>query len=128
MELNITKLYKDDCSQFSASIAETGLQNIGEITWHKAMGAITKHSFATEKNREELQDYFESFGAWQRSEIEAWDLQELNALVVQFIAGNIREREAFESWEEYEEASEQGSVSGSIYLGDDGEVYAYLGS
>jgi hypothetical protein len=45
---------------------------------------------------------------------------EANAILLQFIAGDIQEMEdCFDSYEEYREAQEQGTASGYLYRTDD---------
>ena len=56
-----------------------------------------------------------------------WTETEVNAVLLQFLAGEIREMEAFDTPEDYEQAMENGTVSGRVYRGDDGEWYAYIG-
>lgn len=118
MELNITSFvrkYSDCMSNFSDSIANSGLQNIGAITWRNACNVMADESAWLTSDLEALQAYFAGFGAWDRSELEAMSGQELNALLVQFIASAYQEytdareqgRKAFREWKE--------SNGGSLY-------------
>jgi hypothetical protein len=131
MELNITRFVRAnrDCmSNFSDSIANSGLQNIGQVTWRNAMTAMQDVSACLVPPAQcgELVDYFSEFGAWEREELEAMSCQELNAMLVQCIASD---------WQEYSAAKEQGrahfkkwdeNCGGRIY-GNRGRYYYYVG-
>ena len=124
MELNITDFfYKARTLDYQNSIANSGLSNIGEITWNKAKRDAKKYAFATDENRECLIDWLEGFGAWEREEMNAWTLKELNALMIQFVAGWVQEKEN-RTWEEYEKLSCAGQVSGCLFEDTEGNVFA----
>ena len=130
MELNITSFFENaDAFNYSASQAELG-QNAGKITWNAAVADSSEFMLLdTEEKREEWRADVRGFGAWDDDEIAAWSDQELDALLIQFISGDIREFESLcgDDWEEYQKLQEQGTVSGRMYLGDDGNVYFYVG-
>jgi hypothetical protein len=71
--------------------------------------------------RDAARHWLKGFGAWTEDEIAAWSDDELNALVVQFVAGSIREMEAYDTPEEYQERD------GRIYGTEGGRWYFYLG-
>ena len=135
MEINITAFFRDaDHFEYSHSIAEGG-PNAAENTWHASL-----HSEFTLLNsydeREEARDWFGTFGAWDDEEQAAWTETELNALLVQWIAGDIREAESLctdeetgeINWEAYEELQHLGTVSANMFKGVDGEIYYTIGS
>lgn len=132
MELNITKLFSTiDPHLYSASIAETGLQDIGRRTWQNANDDAP--SLITEENRDEFESWVEGFGAWEREEVSGWTLTECNALLLQSIAGDIRELEDNASnedgeidWQEAEELCEAGQVSGRLFE-HQGEIFYNTG-
>lgn len=121
MEVNITKFYNEACPKdYSASAAEIG-QDAGPSTWRAAMDDAEDYNYITEENAEEFRAYIRSSGGWNREETNAFSMQQLNALFIQWISGDIREKGA-ETWEEYEKASELGVNIGSLFqVGD--QVY-----
>lgn len=138
-ELNITHLFADDsafspfdCSNNRATLGD----NAGQLTWQASVEtaqAIVPPLLDTDEKRQEFRDYVKDFGAWTEEEIAAWNDTELNALLLQFIAADVRE--AFHDaefsewdWADYQERAERGSISGHIYRGDDGQVYFYIGN
>jgi hypothetical protein len=129
MELDITHMVDDadEMPTLSGSQAELG-PDAGRITWNNSKAYAAKHLLLTDETmRESARDYLAGFGAWDESEIQSWSDAELNALVTQEIASRIREMEHFDSDKEYQNAAEQGQVSGMIYKGDNGRWYAYIG-
>lgn len=129
MAIDITTFFKEEDPQdFSASMSEIG-DRAGQITWNAAKQAAGRYQFITESNRSGFEDYVESFGAWDREEIESWTLRECTALVIQMIAGDMREFMSHEydpdewDWEEYDELAQAGQVSGFLYRGDNGHIY-----
>ena len=130
MEIDITSFFENaEAFNYSASQAELG-QNAGKITWNAAVADSSEFMLLdTEEKREEWRADVRGFGAWDDDEIAAWSDQELNALLIQFISEDIREFESLcgDDWEEYQKLQEQGTVSGRMYLGDDGSIYFYVG-
>lgn len=121
MNINITKLASEDMFQFSHSAAEGG-QNAGENTWRAAMEG--PKLLNTEEEFAAARDYLRATGGWDDKECAAFTEDELNALFLQFVAGDIREAGAdcLENidWEEYE-ADE--NINHSI--SKNGEKYFY---
>ena len=131
MELNITRFFKDAAPMdYSASIAEIG-NEAGRLTWEAAVDASNDYQMLdSDEKREEFRRYVEGFGAWTEAEILEWSDQELNALLIQMIAGDIREAKLDSDnpdWEQYEKDSESGRVAGRIFKGSDSEIYYYIG-
>lgn len=126
MELDITDFFYNALPiRYQDSVANSGLQNIGEISWNRAKRDSRKYPFATEANREALTDWLEGFGAWEREEMEAWTLLHFNALMIQFVAGWVQEKEDI-TWEEYQKKSCEGQISGCLYEDTEGNVFASI--
>ena len=133
MELNITEFFNHARpSYYSASCAELG-DDAGRITWANAVDAAGQWPdwLNTEDDREEFRAYVRTFGAWDDGEIAAWSDEELTALLIQMIAGDIRESGLQEgtSWEEYEADAEAGRVSSNLYrVEGTGGIFYHIGS
>lgn len=103
--------------------------NAGELTWNASKAcAESIRLLDTDEKRDDFRAFVKSSGGWTDEEIAAWDDLELNALLLQWIAGDIREAfgdadPAEWDWEDYREQSEAGRVSSRLFLGDDGKVY-----
>ena len=134
MEVNITKLFNTiNPSYYSASIAELG-DNAGRFTWENAKERAEEGApliLETEDQKEAFRDFARSSGGWSNEEVSAWGDVELNALCLQWIAGDMREAGLFvgmdnEDWQNYENLVEAGQVAGNIFGGPlsiDGQVY-----
>jgi len=132
-ELNITHLFADnsafvpfDCSNNAATLGD----NAGKLTWNasKETAAIMAPLLDTEEKKEAFRDWVKESGGWTRDEINAWDDTELNALLLQWIAGDVREAfhdNEFSEWDwaSYNERSERGSISSNLFKADDGQIY-----
>jgi hypothetical protein len=131
VELDITHFFESaDAFEYSASAAELG-QNAGKITWSAAVRDSAEYPLLdTPEKVEEWKDDVRGFGAWEDEEIDAWSVEECNALLIQFISGDIRDMESLcgDDWEEYGRLSERGTVSGRMYRGDDERIYFYVGT
>ena len=118
MEIDVTHLIDEDCAQFSDSIANSGLQNIGQITWRNACEHAAEKPLCPADKQSELRSWLAEFGAWSRDEIAAMSDAETNALLLQFVAGDIQEMEIFDTYEEYQAAQEAGRVSSYLCRND----------
>ena len=129
MEINVTQYVNEvDCSDFSNSIFNSGLTRIGEITWRNAMQHVAGGELVTDDQQADLREWISEFGAWSDEDIEAMSDQETNALLLQFVAGDIREmKDHYDTPEEYQQASEDGQASGRLYRGDDDQWYFHVG-
>lgn len=130
MELNITKFFTEVAPMdYSASVAEIG-QDAARSTWQAACDDSSDYPMLdTEEKREEFRRYVKGFGAWEEEEIRSWTDEELNALLIQMIAGDIREGDLDSDnpdWEKYEKDSESGRVAGRIFKSAD-QIYYYVG-
>src|SRR4051812_6244905 len=91
MELDVTRLIREaDCFEFSASRAERG-DHAGRETWQNAKEEASESPLLSADQIDEARDYFRGFGAWSREELVAMSAEEINALLIQFVAGDIRE-------------------------------------
>ena len=130
MELDITRYIDDvDCCLLSGSQMEHG-HDAGRITWRNSMREAAEHPLLTADQIDEARDYFRDFGAWTDEEIDAWPVAEVQGVTAQEVAARVRELEDYIDdetgeidWDEYEEDSKQGRVSGMIYRADDGRIY-----
>ena len=132
MEIKITEFFKSAAPMdFSASIAEIG-ENAGEQTWRAALEEAEDTQLLT--NQEQIEAFREFAKSSGFSEPDLSD-KELQALFIQWIAGDMREMglkrsSDFDSinWEEIEEAQKQGQIPSNIFRGTDDEIYFYAGS
>lgn len=127
LEVNVTKLVErvDDMIGFSGSQMEWG-PDAGPITWRNSQKEAKERPLVEDKDLDEIRSWARGFGAWDDDEIAAMTPADLNALLLQFIAGDIREADGLgflEDEEEYKAAVESGRVSGNLYKGDDGQWY-----
>jgi hypothetical protein len=136
MELDISCLVIfGEFAELSGSIAELG-PDAGKITWANSMTEADRTPLLrTEAELDAAREWAGEFGAWEDAEIAAWSAQEINAFVIQYIAGNLREIEALCSdkrgeidWKVVERMEQEGRISGNIYRADNGRYYFYLGS
>lgn len=92
MEIKITSLVETDLFPFSHSAHEGG-ENVGRNTWNAAKDEGTTF-LDTDEKKEAFKDFVEDSGRWTREEIDAWSDLELNALFLQWVAGDVRESPA----------------------------------
>lgn len=142
-ELDITLFVRvEEPAEFSASRVELG-NDAAKITWGNAVEHAKNTRldnaapWITAENRDVFDAWVREFGAWDAKEIAAWSLDECNALLIQYISGDLRELESLcfsetdefgIDWGKAQKLSEEGAISGNIYKGDDGKVYFYMGS
>lgn len=131
MEINITVVWQSIAPMdYSASRAEIG-QSAGPDTWRAACDDSADYPILdTEEKRAAFRAFVRSSGGWDEDEINAWSDSELNALCLQWIAGDIREAcqtckgstDGFD-WAEYEAGAESGQHSSRLFRADDGSIY-----
>ncbi len=135
MEINITKYFEfAEHAYISGSAFELG-ENAAHITWNNAKQAVAEFNMLdTEEKLQDMRDYARETGGWNAEEIAAWSDVELNALFNQLVSGEVRQIEDLCSdedgeidWKEYERLANKGTLSGSLYRGDDKQIYYYLG-
>lgn len=129
MELEITKFFNAAKPRnYSASVAELG-RDAGAITWANACeDAPAFDLLNSDEKREAARAFVRTLGAWSDDEIAAWSDTELAALIMQFIAGDMREffELAHGDWSEWEALCNAGTCSSRIFGGPlsvDGRVY-----
>lgn len=130
MELNITKFFNEACPKdYSASVAEIG-NNAGADTWRAACDDSEEYLLLdNDEKREAFRQFIDGYGAWNGQEIAAMTDTDLNALLLQFISGDIREFIGDKwDWSEYEKQCSEGNASSRLGIGTDNEVYYYIGS
>lgn len=92
MEIEITQLLENDMFTFSHSQAEGG-ENAGRNTWQAALSG-PRPMLKTPEEFEASRDFVKESGGWNEKEIAAWDENELQALCLQWVAGDTREAPA----------------------------------
>lgn len=119
-------------ADYSASVAERG-PNAGRDTWATACRDALA-LFGDEFDRDLFDLYFEHFGAWDAGELAAHTDDEAAALMLQFIAGDLRDADFIDAepfsdvwWQEYEKQCEAGVLSGRIGRGVSGRILYYIG-
>jgi hypothetical protein len=130
MELNITSFFNDENHfDYSHSQVEGG-PSASRDTWNAAKERALEEPklLTSDEAREEWRNELHSIGFDGDGEQITSDPVELEALLIQFISGDIREMQDLcgDSWEEYQIMSERGTVSGRMYRGGDGQIYYSL--
>jgi hypothetical protein len=124
--VNVTRLISTvNLFDLSHSIAEGG-KTAGADTWNAAKTEATETPLAID-DREGVKQFFAGFGAWDREEIAAWSAAELDALVLQYAAGDLREVQDLcpgdglgdIDWTEAEELSHADTIGGRLYPSGD---------
>lgn len=135
MELDVTALFTAEYApnDYFASMAEIG-EDAGPITWrHACEDSETCMLLHTEEKREAFRAFVSNSGGWTNAEIATWSDIELNALCLQWIAGDVRETFddicAFsditpEHWADIEKRDD---IPGRLFRGTDGRIYFYIG-
>lgn len=131
-ELDITSLIRSeefvsfDLSNNRATLGD----DAGRLTWNASMETAREvvSLIPTPEHKDEFRDFVRSSGGWTREEIAAWSDTELDALLLQWIAGDIRE--AFGDadfadwdWAQYETDASEGRISSRLFKADDGRVF-----
>jgi len=133
--VDVTRLVNEiDPFDLSASIAERG-KNAGRDTWNNAKAAAEDAPVLAAHERDSARDYIANFGAWDEEEIAGWSDTELDAFVLQYAAGDLRELQSCcpgdglgdVDWQEAERQAEAGRVSGTLYLDGDRLMLAFVG-
>lgn len=136
MELNITNLLAED-SAFCPFDLSNNRATLGDdaarLTWRASVECAEEITLLdTDEKREAFRDFVRESGGWTDEEIAAWSDTELNALCLQWIAGDIRE--AFNDadpadwdWPDYQKRAEAGRISGRLFRSGE-EVFFYIGN
>ena len=128
MNIDISELFRTITPRdYSASVAEIG-PDAGQSTWRAACEDAGELFTGDNFDREAFDEYFRGFGAWDEDELAAHSDDECKALMLQFVASDMRDycdNVAEWDWDEYE----IGNYSGRIGRGvEPGKVYYYIGS
>jgi hypothetical protein len=131
MELDITQFFQNAAPMdYSASIAEIG-RDAGPSTWRAACEDSSDYPLLdTEEKREAFKEFAQSAGFSEADEFSTWASETLNALCIQWIAGDMREAglHADMTDEEWTAYGADDNKAGRIYRGDSGRIYFYIGS
>jgi hypothetical protein len=132
MEIEITTLVEMNCFTLSHSAFEGG-ENAGKNTWSASKKEAENTSLLnTPEKLQAMRDFARESGGWNQEEIAEWSDNEINALFLQWIAGDVRELGADSldeiDWEEAEEMQREGQAPSNIFKGDDEKIYFYLGN
>lgn len=135
-EIDITALVSHpefDPWQLSNSRANLG-DDAGRITWRNSCAlakATAPCPLDTEEKRAAFRDFVKDSGGWSDEEIAAWSDEELNALFIQWVAGDIREcfgddvdpladdLDTETAWAKYQEDNEKGVVPSRLFRSSD---------
>lgn len=121
-----------DCFTLSHSRAEGG-ENAGENTWRASQSKAQEIQLLnTPEKLQAMRDFARSSGGWDQEEVNAWNENEVNALFLQWIAGDCRELGADSlkdiDWINAEVLQENGQVPSNLFRSDSGEIFFYLGN
>ena len=129
MELDISAYFAAQITpcELSGSVAELG-SRAGEITWSASCAASADLMILnSEEKRDAFRAWVESSGGWSADEIARWSDVELNALLLQWISGDLREMGVNEGgeeidWSTVEEEQAEGIIPANICRGVDGKI------
>ena len=143
MEIDITSLLETDQFALSHSRAEGG-QDAGPNTWRASLDAATETPLLdTPEKLQAMRDFARESGGWNAEEIAAWTDQEVNALFLQWVAGDCRQCVNTDAgdlswdgadtladidWEKTEALQQDGCIPSNLFRADDGRIYFYLGN
>lgn len=130
MHIDITDFVNAACPQdYSASRLDFG-QYAGWITWNHAIEDSPDYFMLDDDDkREAFRDFVRSAGAWSDEEIRTWSDIELNALLIQWVSGDLREIDYSGDWtdDDWRDYESDDSICHRIWRGDDGRIYFYIG-
>lgn len=93
MEIEITSLLEMNAFELSHSRMEGG-DMAGPNTWQAALSLADETDppiLDTEEKLQAMRDFARASGGWDDEECAAWSPQEVNALFLQWIAGDVRQ-------------------------------------
>ena len=127
MEMNVTNVVNGiRPMNYSASIMEIG-QDAGTITWSNAID--DSDHLIQDYDRAATIEHFADYGAWSSDELNASDDTELKAMLLQEIAAEMREHDITTFWDKEQWGEYMNSDNaGSLFMGDDEQIYFYIGS
>jgi hypothetical protein len=132
MEIDITSLLELDAWELSHSAAEGGWTSARDC-WQASQLAAEEHCLLDSDDKlQAMREFARSSGGWTKAEIDRWTPTEINALFLQWVAGDIRQLGADSldeiDWVKAEGLQGEGLAPSNMYKGDNGRVYYYLGS
>lgn len=122
LEVNVNRLVTTlDASDISASVAEKG-PSAGPETWRNAKAGALR--LLKPEQRDAARAWAKEFGAWSADEIARWTATEVDALVLQYAAGDLRELQALApgdgvgdiDWAVADALSEAGTCGGNLFV------------
>ncbi len=135
LELNVTAFVTSaNPRDFSGSIATHG-KNAAKETYGAALEEAGESPLVSDpKDLEQVRAWLKAFGAWEPEEIAAWSPVELNALLIQYISGDLNEAQTLHpgdgpggiDWDSYREDQESGRCSSMLFLAAGDKVYASI--
>ena len=135
MQIDVTDFVRNaNHRTISGTIAELG-DCAARITWVNAKKESHLYPFLSDDTRAEFEQWLRGFGAWGAGETAEWSLPECNALLLQFISGEVRELKVLgvdltgdvNDVTAWETLIEVGNAPGYLYPAADGRVYYYVG-
>lgn len=133
LEVNVNRLVTElNPADLSGSIMERG-KNAGTETWQNSLEAAGAGLLTDESERRAVRAWAKEFGAWNAAEIAAWSDLELDALVLQYAAGDLREAQDLcpgdglgdVNWTEAETLAHEGTLAGNLFV-HEGELWISL--
>ena len=125
-EYDVSAVQDEEIEQLSGSRAELG-DDASQITWRNCLDAASRIGAALGLDYDDVRDHFDTYGAWDRDEIDAWTDRELQALVIQEAAAKLRELEAMDASEP--DTYDRNTEAGNLYLDLENEkAWLYLGA
>ena len=145
MEIEITSLLELDSFALSHSAYEGG-ENAGRNTWQASLSQAEETPLLdTPEKLQAMRDFARESGGWDAKERAAWSPQEINALFLQWIAGDVRQCPSLDQaygpddgqfstadsldeidWPATIEMQIEGNAPSNLFQGDDGKIYFTL--
>ena len=116
--IDITEFLATECMRdFSASVAEIG-PDAGRYTWASSMDSAEDWQFLDDDTMPDFLEFVRQSGGWTENEISRWSPQYVQALCLQWIAGDVRECGADSpdpDWDAIRRDQEVGHIPSTIY-------------
>lgn len=121
-EINVTRLVSDlDPNMIAGSVATHGREGVKQL-WPNATREASETPLETD-DRDGLKDWARGFGAWEDEKIDAWTDAEIDALVLQYAAQDLKELQDLcpgeglgdVDWTEADRLAESGVVGGHLF-------------
>lgn len=121
-DIDVSRVAGEAIELLSASQFELG-SDAGRITWQNCQDIADSYGdeiLSTPELIQEARGHFGAYGAWSRTEIATWADRELQALVIQEAAAEMRKRE--------DPDFDEDSQGGRLYVDTDGRSWLYIGT